>query len=351
MPLPEARKSRLKLIVTVVATGVIIIGVNSLNRAASLSKKTSSTDGRVTADANLAPIGTTATLPGDIALVAPQAAVNNKASASKKAGSPKKSTGANAKPPKPNDPQTTRAVQSAPQTPATTQITTPARSAKGSKCVTTVMPLGDSLTAFAESYRGPLFRTLQKEGYNVDFVGSLKWEPVGGGDPDSEGHGGFRIGPDDGLDSEGKPANLAQNIDRWLDLSKPDVILLAIGTNDLSAAGKTADEAPARLRALVSHILATRPKTIVIVGDVVPNIYNVKESVSTKAVNASAAALGNASASDNIFYAPTFEGLLRAGFDPATGTNDGVHFTIEGGELYAKVWLPIVTSVLDQRGC
>ena len=237
-----------------------------------------------------------------------------------------------------------------PTTPAT-NATVKAAAGANKKCLTKVMPLGDSLTAFPDSYRGPLFRQLQALGYQVDFVGSQYWDPTGGGDPNSEGHGGYTIGPDEKIDSEGKPGNIAQNIDGWIKAARPDVILLTIGTNDLSANEAKAKAAPAKLKALVEHITSANPNIKVVVGDIPPNIYNVKAPADTKAVNDVARSLGSASATDNITYADTYNGLMKQGFDPTTGLNDGTHFTIPGGEMFAKAWLPSVQSVLDSRTC
>ena len=71
------------------------------------------------------------------------------------------------------------------------------------------MPLGDSITAWPDSYRGPLYRWLISTGRNVDFVGSQSWGPTGGGDADHQAHGGYTIGPDANLDWQGNPGNLA----------------------------------------------------------------------------------------------------------------------------------------------
>jgi lysophospholipase L1-like esterase len=98
------------------------------------------------------------------------------------------------------------------------------------------MPLGDSLTSGIESdtpavlpmvdqrvgYRLALYNLLVKEGYLVDFVGSLE-DGAGAGlaDPDHEGHGGFT------------QTQVAGEVNRWLNQNPADVVLLHIGTNDL----------------------------------------------------------------------------------------------------------------------
>ena len=233
--------------------------------------------------------------------------------------------------------------------PAAAQPTIPVTGSK--KTCTKIMPLGDSLTAFPDSYRGALFRQLQALGYKIDFVGSAYWEPTGGGDPNGEGHGGYTIGPDERIDAEGKPGNIAQNVDSWINAARPDVILLTIGTNDLSAGDAKVAAAPGKLKALVEHIASTYPTTKLIVGDIPPNIYNVKAPAPTNAVNDVARSLGDASVTDNIIYGDTSNNLTRLGFDPTTGLSDGTHFTAAAGELFAKAWLPTLRPVLDARAC
>jgi hypothetical protein len=202
-----------------------------------------------------------------------------------------------------------------------------------------VMPLGDSLTAFPESYRGPLYRTLKAEGLKVDFVGSGQWEPAGGGDPDAEGHGGFRVGPDDGVDYQGKPANLDFYIVDWLKSAKPSVILLAIGTNDLAAGGPLADAAAGKLQNLVAKIRQLAPEAYLVVGDIPPNTNVAEKSPQVKAVEDVARKVGDGR-DPKISYGDTAKNLLALGFTSATHTSDGTHFTVEGGVLFAKAWYP-----------
>ncbi len=91
-----------------------------------------------------------------------------------------------------------------------------------------IMPLGDSITDGSQSaragYREPLYQLLVNAGYRPDFVGTLQTSegtPVT--DPDHEGHDGATIN------------TLAENVGTWLDTdSTPHIILLHIGTNDLT---------------------------------------------------------------------------------------------------------------------
>lgn len=205
-----------------------------------------------------------------------------------------------------------------------------------------IMPLGDSLTAFGESYRGPLFRTLVAQRRKVDFVGSVRWEPTGGGDPDGEGHGGFTIGPDDRKDNEGKPSNIAAYLDRWLAAAKPDVVLLTIGTNDMAGGGDFTEKAPSKLKALVATIQKSLPNAVIAVSDVPPSIYTPNNTPAFDAMSRAAKSLADASTTGRTLYAPTVQRLRDLGFNAEKDTTDGVHFTVAGGEMFAKAWLPSV---------
>jgi hypothetical protein len=217
-----------------------------------------------------------------------------------------------------------------------TAVAPPPAAAKGD-C--RLMPLGDSLTAFPDSYRGPLYRTLKAEGLKVDFVGSGSWEPTGGGDADGEGHGGFRIGPDDGVDYQNKPTNLDFYIVDWLKAAKPQVILLAIGTNDLAAGGPIADAAAGKLQNLVAKIRQLAPDAYLVLSDIPPATNRPDLSPTVQAVDEVARKLGNGS-DPKISYGETAKNLLALGFSTPVHTSDGTHFTAEGGVLFAKAWYP-----------
>lgn len=104
-----------------------------------------------------------------------------------------------------------------------------------------IMPLGDSITEGTTdgvnnlpppgqrvSYRRKLYNDLVATAngrYNIDFVGSLSEGSSANpqiGDPNHEGHGGLTS------------ADIANGITGWLNTDPPDIILLHIGTNDLS---------------------------------------------------------------------------------------------------------------------
>ncbi|MFC5992771.1 GDSL-type esterase/lipase family protein [Pseudonocardia hispaniensis] len=123
-----------------------------------------------------------------------------------------------------------------------------------------VLPLGASSTEGIGSpgtagYRGPLYTMLRRDGVAVDFVGSLSRGPSTLADRDHEGHSGWTI------------TMLAPRVARWLRDSRPEVILLHAGTNDLGRGASGAVVAD-RLDDLLSRIYAQAPAAHVIVAGV-----------------------------------------------------------------------------------
>ena len=96
-----------------------------------------------------------------------------------------------------------------------------------------IMPLGDSITwgtnhvdPDSVGYRDFLYNQLISAGYNIDFVGSVTG---GGTDPNHEGHGGWEAHNPSGKKS------LLDSLPKFLINNPPDIILLHIGTNDISS--------------------------------------------------------------------------------------------------------------------
>ncbi len=120
-----------------------------------------------------------------------------------------------------------------------------------------IMPLGDSITWGVGSvrqsgYRAALYQRLTSAGLNVDFVGSMSGGT--GPDRDNEGHKGWTIG------------RLAAHVDGWLAAYEPDVILLHIGTNDIT---RNLQDAPEKLADLLDRIAVDAPEAQVFVAKIV----------------------------------------------------------------------------------
>jgi lysophospholipase L1-like esterase len=133
-------------------------------------------------------------------------------------------------------------------TPTSTPLT-PTPTPSATPVTVKIMPLGDSITDgynVEGGYRIELWSNIVNNGYSVDFVGSLSNGPASLGDKNHEGHSGWRI---DQIDT---------NISAWMDSFKPKIVLLHIGTNDLTQNYDLAN-APNRVGAVMDKICAKLP--------------------------------------------------------------------------------------------
>lgn len=113
-----------------------------------------------------------------------------------------------------------------------------------------IMALGDSITLGKNNsanppvgqrvgYRLPIKTALANAGYQIDFVGTLN-DGAGAGlfDEQHEGHGGCTaaelVAGVDGISCSAGQGTPGTKLSDWLNADKPDVVLLHIGTNELS---------------------------------------------------------------------------------------------------------------------
>lgn len=232
-----------------------------------------------------------------------------------------------------------------------------------------IMALGDSLTAGgdpsspgeAQSYRGYLETSLQAAGYRVDFVGSVKQAPIGGNDPDHEGHGGFSIGPDSAKlcpkDVTCPPSNLDSGLAGWLAAADPEVIVLLAGVNDLLPEDGAVyrptvpAEAGAKLKGLIARIRRLQPDARVVVGSYPPISFMVTGTEQGRAdfaaLNAAAKSAGSGT-DKQVVYAPVRERLDGEwGDGDVVSATDQVHPRATGAKKIAAVFHEALVPVLD----
>lgn len=202
----------------------------------------------------------------------------------------------------------------------------------GTKSQVILMPLGDSITDGGDSmggYRLDLWKKLvQADGDKIDFVGSLNGGPDDLGDKDHEGHIGWNI------------TELDAQINGWMTTSKPDIVLLHIGTNDLDQ-GASVDEMKTNLTKLITDIYAAKPDTALVVSSLI--VTTVGEKATWTAYNAAIPGIVNTfkSQGKNITYVDMSNALTESDLD------DGAHPTWEGYSKMATVWYPVVKSLYD----
>lgn len=133
-----------------------------------------------------------------------------------------------------------------------------------------IMPLGDSITKGTGStleggYRDDLYIDYTIQGILFNLVGTLNHGV--GFDADHEGHGGKRSDW------------MADSVDTFLDLENPDVVLLHIGTNDISGERDIPDIV-ADVTTIIDKIQAHNPLMMMFIAGIVPRRDD-KDSMTT----------------------------------------------------------------------
>jgi lysophospholipase L1-like esterase len=123
-----------------------------------------------------------------------------------------------------------------------------------------IMPLGDSITKGTGStngggYRDDLYFDLTVQGIEFDFVGTQSQGE--GFDPDHEGHGGKRADW------------LADSVGYFYDMENPDIILLHIGTNDITGE-RPIDDIIADIESILDQGKSHNPDMGMLVAGLVP---------------------------------------------------------------------------------
>ncbi|TDD00614.1 cellulose-binding protein [Nonomuraea deserti] len=205
---------------------------------------------------------------------------------------------------------------------------------------TRIMPLGDSITGSPGCWRALLWNRLQNAGHtNIDFVGTLP--PQGCGvahDGDNEGHGGFLA------------TNVAaQNqLPGWLSTTRPDVVLMHFGTNDVWS-----DIAPATIlgafTTLANQMRASNPAMKILVAKIIPMNPSSCADCAQRVV-----AFNNAipawAAATTTEQSPITVVDQWTGFSTATDTYDGVHPNAAGDQKMADTWYPALVDALAGPG-
>jgi hypothetical protein len=201
--------------------------------------------------------------------------------------------------------------------------------AKGDPCK--IMPLGDSITdgiGFSGGYRVELFSKARADGKSITFVGRFMNGPNmvdGVTFPRShEGTSGITIG---GLDMT--IPEPALNPD-------PHIVLLHIGTNDMSNASNGAAD---RLASMMDQILTTLPDSLLVVSSIIPLPF-AANAVTTYNAAIPALVQTRASAGKHVKYVDQFDDF------PESELGDGIHPNQAGYARMAGVWYAEIKDLL-----
>jgi len=211
-----------------------------------------------------------------------------------------------------------------------------------------IMPLGDSITSGStgsstnSGYRRELYFLLTAAGYSVNFVGSQIDGTVFDFDRDHEGHSAFH--------ADGSPAgdgnDIFDNVLDWLidqqNFGNPtDIVLLHIGTNDITDGGEDANE----VDDILDEIYQYDPNTWVIVARI---INRVNYSQATTDFNNSVATMvqNRINLGDELLLVDMENGAgIIYSDQPGDDMADDLHPNDTGYPKMANLWFPAVQQV------
>ncbi|MDF5716521.1 MAG: SGNH/GDSL hydrolase family protein [Rhizonema sp. NSF051] len=202
---------------------------------------------------------------------------------------------------------------------------------------TRIMPLGDSITGGQppqNSYRRLLWFYLLNAGYNVDFVGSTQLNcgvpaPLPDFDLDNEGHCGWRA--DEILD----------RIDEWASSTRPDVVLIHLGTNDLGQ-GQSAESTIEDIRGIIQKLRNYNPSVKILLAQIIWCGY-------LERIAPFNSLIPNLASQTNTDQSPVIVVDQFTGFEPSPNggdTIDGCHPNDSGEWKMATRWLEALKNVL-----
>ena len=203
-----------------------------------------------------------------------------------------------------------------------------------------IMPLGNSITMGISSnypytgYRDDLYNLLINDGLNFDFVGSLQ-----NGDPfqfdvDHEGHSGCRA------------QDINANINVWLNDSSPNVVLLHIGTNDISANESNQDNIN-EIESIINKIYNYNSQTTILLCSIIPR----KDDKNNKTIelNVLINQLVNQKIGEgyNIYYVDQYSAFTSNGNWQNEYMSDYLHPNDDGYYLMAVTFFNVLANIFN----
>jgi len=209
-----------------------------------------------------------------------------------------------------------------------------------------IMPVGDSITEGCctqpmGGYRIELFSQALTNDKNITFVGTLSNGPgnVDGQPfpPKHEGHGGWKI------------SQIAGVIDSAINSSKPHIVLLKIGTNDING-NDNISNAPTRLANLIDQICEDAPNALLVVSAIIPttndgtnnNVRNYNTAIKEKAE--AAAASGK-----HVLWVDNYEAFAENPSYKTAYMADGLHPNSAGHAVLGQSFYDVIESYLPAK--
>jgi acyl-CoA thioesterase-1 len=207
--------------------------------------------------------------------------------------------------------------------------------ASDAKAVVRIMPLGDSITASMDgqaSYRYWLWKKLSTAGASVDFVGSQQGVSFGSPrfadfDQNHEGHTGWTT------------SQVIPNVTRWTRASRPDLVLLDLGANDV-VQGRPSKNIIMQLKIIVMLLRSVNPNVKVLLAKLTPMAgYETQVAELNSQIGPLATQLSRPGSQVMVVD-------LASGFNLAADVGDGVHPTEAGEKLIANRFYRLILPML-----
>ncbi|MCG8604720.1 GDSL-type esterase/lipase family protein, partial [bacterium] len=201
-----------------------------------------------------------------------------------------------------------------------------------------ILPLGDSITKGVDGstdlagYRNDLADSLTSEGVNFTFVGSVTTDAGG----NHEGHDGFRAD------------QVLANINTYLTNESPDIILLNIGTNDISD-NQTTQSTRDEIASIIDAVVLFDTNIKIVLSSLTPRNGDTAKEQSTADLNTLIYGLylEKRDAGVQIFYAGSYE-VFRANPNyVADYLADNVHPNDAGYAVLAGVFFNGIMNALN----
>jgi acyl-CoA thioesterase I len=198
-----------------------------------------------------------------------------------------------------------------------------------------IMPLGDSITEGASQvncYRYYLDSMLSFAGYTHDLVGSLNTTTDGlvgtGYQPHHEGHWGFSAN------------QILPNIGGWGRAAKPDIVLMHVGTNDitsedvLDSLSTVLSRTISELGAIIDTLRSANPSVTIFLAQIIPGLDDGNRArFDSLNVRIPALATAKSTTASKIIVVDQ-----NTGFNYLTDLIDNLHPNANGAKKMAAKW-------------
>ncbi|NEU73289.1 hypothetical protein PI95_012110 [Hassallia byssoidea VB512170] len=223
---------------------------------------------------------------------------------------------------------------------------------------TKVMSLGDSLCANnIAALRSEVAQT--KFGSTIDWVGTKKDGAYT--DPDNECHGGWSAAqvlqqPKSNIRLPSWEKNPG-SIREWVQTTKPDVVLIMLGTNDFFGGNARGDNTSGfltkSLQGIIDDILLLRPNAKVVIASIPPFKWDINKGVDANQTKTTANTFLKqrvtklSAQGKRIFFLDMHASILARLKQGDIFSNDGLHFNDQGNKFVAQEWTRALKAVFQ----